>query len=70
MVMICKLGESNAMASLIKNLAVNIYKEGGIVRRFSNMGDRISSKNFKSKDNIDNLVCRYVSVSIYIMKST
>ena len=62
MVMICKIGESQLIANLIKSLSVNIYNEGGIVRRFTNLGDRIPSKRFRAKDNSDNFVVRYMAV--------
>jgi hypothetical protein len=62
MVVICRLGETQAIANLIKTLVVSIYQEGGIVRRFVNLGDRITQKNLKAKDGSFSSVARYLAV--------
>lgn len=60
MIMLCKIGESHAMGTLVKNVAGVILAEGGnssrfllllgVVRGIDNLGDRIISKNMKAKD--------------------
>jgi hypothetical protein len=62
MIVICRLGETQAIANLIKTLVVSIYQEGGIVRRFVNLGDRVAQKNFKAKDGTFSSVTRYLAV--------
>jgi hypothetical protein len=62
MIMICKIGETQAISNLIKTLVVSIYQEGGVVRRFVNLGDRISQTNLKGKDGSFSSVVRYLSV--------
>ncbi len=62
MIVICRLGETQAIANLIKTLVVSIYQEGGIVRRFVNLGDRITQKNLKAKDGSYSSVARYLAV--------
>jgi ribosomal protein S6 len=62
MIVVCRLGETQAIANLIKTLVVSIYQEGGVVRRFVNMGDRITQKNLKAKDGTFSSVARYLAV--------
>ena len=59
MIILCKLGETQALGNLIKSLVVAVYREGGIVRRFVNLGDRISDKSYKSKDGNRHAMIRY-----------
>jgi predicted SnoaL-like aldol condensation-catalyzing enzyme len=59
LIMVCRLGESQALANLMKSLVVACYQEGGVVRRFINLGDRVAQRNYKSKDGMDNCVVRY-----------
>jgi len=65
MVMVCKIGESQSIANLFKQLALGIYDKGGVVRKFTNLGDRIPAKFFKTKDRSDNFVIRLLSVNNY-----
>jgi hypothetical protein len=62
MICVCKIGETQAIANLIKNLVVSIYQEGGVVRQFTNLGDRISHRNLKAKDGSYSSVVRYIGV--------
>lgn len=62
MIILCKIGETQAMANLIKNMVTAIYQEGGVVRRIHNLGDRISDKSYKAKDGTQNHLLRYLSV--------
>jgi ribosomal protein S6 len=62
MVVVCKIGESQAIANLIKSLVTAVYQEGGVVRRFINLGDRIAQKNLKAKDGTFSSVVRYIAV--------
>jgi ribosomal protein S6 len=60
MIIICKIGETQAVANLIKNMVTAIYQEGGVVRRIMNLGDRISDKSYKAKDGSKNNILRYL----------
>ncbi len=62
MIVVCRLGETQAIANLIKTLVISIYQEGGVVRRFVNLGDRITQKNLKAKDGSFSNVARYLAV--------
>ena len=62
MIILCKIGESQALANLIKNMVTVIYQEGGVVRKVVNLGDRISDKSYKSKDGSAHTIIRYLSV--------
>jgi hypothetical protein len=75
LIMLCKMGETQAMGTLIKNVSAVILQEGGIkyylnaywndigvVRGVENLGDRILCKNMKGKDGAKYGVGRYVAV--------
>ena len=63
MVMVCKMGESASMATLLKNVSTVILQEGGVVRGISNLGDRVLCKNLKSTDDVNYSVARFMQVS-------
>ena len=80
LVMLCKVGESAAMGTLIKNVSSAILQEGGItpifpliplgvVRGYENLGDRIIAKNLKAKDGNKYGVGRYIAVTITMIIS-
>jgi hypothetical protein len=64
MVVLCRIGETQAIANLIKSMVYAVYQEGGVIRKISNLGDRISDKSYKSKDGKYNSVIRYMSFEI------
>ncbi len=66
MIIICRLGETQAIANLMKQLVVSVHQEGGVIRRFVNLGDRIARKNMKTKDNTYHNLVRYISVEMDI----
>ncbi len=61
MITLCKIGETQAVANLIKNIVTAVYQEGGVVREVKNLGDRISDKSYKAKDGSRNNIIRYMS---------
>ena len=65
MVMVCRLGESHAMASMLKGLSTVILQEGGVVRGISNLGDRVLCKNMKTVDGVHQSVGRFMQVEFY-----
>lgn len=66
MILICRLGETQAMANLMKQLVVSVHQEGGVIRRFVNLGDRIARKSMRTKDKTYQTLVRYVSVEMDI----
>ena len=60
MIILCKIGESQALVNLIKNMVTAVYQEGGVVRKVVNLGDRISDKSYKSKDGSAHTIIRYL----------
>jgi hypothetical protein len=62
MIILCKIGETQAVANLIKALVIAVYQEGGVIRKVSNLGDRISDKSYRAKDGSSNSIIRYLSV--------
>jgi hypothetical protein len=58
----CRIGETQAVANLIKNLVFSVYQEGGVVRQVYNLGDRISDKSYVAKDGSKNTILRYLCV--------
>jgi hypothetical protein len=66
MIILCRLGETQAIANLVKNMVFAVYQEGGVIRRIVNLGDRISDRSFKSKDGKYSSVIRYISLEMDI----
>ncbi len=62
MIVLCRIGESQAIANLIKSLVIAVYQEGGVIRKVSSLGDRISDKSYRAKDGSSNTIIRYLSV--------
>ena len=67
MIIICRIGETQAIGNLMRTLSVAIYNEGGVVRRFVNLGDRIPARSFKTKDDKWHSIARYISVSLFFL---
>jgi len=63
LVMICRMGESSALANSLKSVSTMILENGGVVRQVNNLGDRVLTKNYKSRDGISYGVGRWIQVS-------
>jgi ribosomal protein S6 len=63
--MVCRMGESNALSSLLKAVSTTVLQEGGVVRGYRNLGDRVMPKNLRSVDGISHGVGRYIQVEYY-----
>ena len=59
MIVICKIGESQPIANLIKAVVYSAYQEGGVIRKIYNLGDRVTDKSYRAKDGSTNNVVRY-----------
>lgn len=64
MILIMKIGETHSLGSLMKSISTHIYKNGGVVRQFRNLSDRIAPKLHKSKDGYSSNVVRYLSIEL------
>lgn len=62
MIILCRIGETQALSNLIKSLVNSVYQEGGVIRQVKSLGDRIADKAYKAKDGSRNAVVRYMSV--------
>ena len=60
LVMICKMGESQHLGTLLKAVSATILQEGGVVRGFQNLGDRVLTKNLKAIDGVNYGVGRFI----------
>ena len=47
MILVAKIGESQGLAQCLKTLSSTILNNGGIVRNFDNLGDRVLVKNLE-----------------------
>lgn len=45
MVMVCRMGEQHAMSTLLRTVSKTVLAEGGVVRGFTNLGDRVLTRN-------------------------
>lgn len=64
MILVMKIGETHSLGSLIKSISTHVYKNGGIVRQFRNLSDRISPKLHKNKEGYSSNVVRYLSIEL------
>ena len=60
LVLVCRMGESQAMANLIKAVSATILQEGGVVRGYTNLGDRVLVKTYKTPDGISHGLGRFL----------
>lgn len=60
MVMICRMGESQNLATLLKAVSATVLQEGGVVRGFRNLGDRVLTKNMRAIDGVNYGVGRFI----------
>mmetsp|Transcript_29526 Transcript_29526/g.21348 ORF Transcript_29526/g.21348 Transcript_29526/m.21348 type:complete len:128 (-) Transcript_29526:344-727(-) len=62
MVVICKVGESHLLSTMLKALSATILEQGGIIRGFENLGDRVLTKNLKSQHGENFGIGRFIQV--------
>ncbi len=60
MVVLCRIGETQGIANLVKGLVYCIHQEGGVIRQIYNMGDRISDRSYKDKKGLESSIVRYL----------
>ena len=50
MVFVARIGEQKALANCLKQLSASVLANGGAVRSFDNLGDRVLVKNLRAFD--------------------
>eukprot|EP00806_Schmidingerella_arcuata_P001505 Macronucleus_2358.p2 GENE.Macronucleus_2358~~Macronucleus_2358.p2 ORF type:complete len:207 (+),score=51.22 Macronucleus_2358:1-621(+) len=70
MIMVCRMAEQSAMSTLLRNVSKTILGEGGVVRGFTNMGDRVLTRNKQTEDGVHHGVGRFMQVQFYCSPST
>ena len=64
MIMVARIGESQALGACLKVLAGSLINNGAVVRSFDNLGDRVLVKNLRSKDGQKYSVGRFIKVEM------
>lgn len=62
LVMVCRMGESQNLGTLLKSVTSTVLQEGGVVRGYRNLGDRVLTKNIRSVDGVSYGVGRFIQV--------
>ena len=70
LVLVCRIGESSALATALKRITSGILQEGGVVRNINNIGDRVLTKNLTSKEGTTFSVARFIQVEFYASHET
>ena len=70
MVMVCRMAEQQAMTQLLRSISLAILQEGGVVRSFTNLGDRVLTRNRATEDNVIHGVGRFMEVQFYSNPNT
>ena len=70
MVMVCRMCEQQPMTQLLRQVSKSILSEGGVVRGFTNLGDRVLVRNQTSEDNVHHNVGRFMQVEFYASPQT
>jgi len=70
MVMVCRMAEQQSMSLLLTQLSKTILAEGGVIRGFTNLGDRVLTRNRTTEDGVHHGVGRFMQVQFYSSPST
>jgi len=60
LVLVCRLGENQALSALLKSVSTTVLQEGGVVRGYRNLGDRVMPKNIRDTTGASHGVGRFV----------
>ena len=60
MVMVCRMAEQAQLSTLLRNVSRAILAEGGVVRGFTNLGDRVLTRNRQTEDGVYHGVGRFM----------
>ena len=50
LVLVCRIAEPIKLKSMLKGMSNAILMEGGVIRSFTNLGDRVLTKTLNSTD--------------------
>ena len=70
MVMVCRMAEQQPMTQLLRQVSKTILKEGGVVRGFTNLGDRVLVRNRTTDDGVNHGVGRFMQIDFYASPQT
>ena len=70
MVMVCRMTEQLALSQLLRQVAKTILAEGGVVRGFTNLGDRVLTRNRTDNDGVHHGVGRFMQIQFYSSPAT
>jgi len=70
MVMVCRMAEQQPMTQLLRQVSKSILSEGGVVRGFTNLGDRVLVRNRTTEDGIHHNVGRFMQIEFYASPQT
>ena len=70
MIMVCRMAEQAQMSVLLRNVSRAILAEGGVVRGFTNLGDRVLTRNRQTEDGVYHGVGRFMRVQFYASPET
>ena len=62
MILVARMGESRHLANCIKQISSSVLSNGGVVRSFDNLGDRVLPKNVPAKDGSRHSIGRFIKV--------
>mgnify|MGYP001949397483 CR=1 FL=1 len=62
MQLVCRMGPQGNLASMLKAVSKTILLEGGVVRHFVNLGDRVLVRNARSVDGSYHGIGRFMQV--------
>lgn len=65
MIMVCRMAEQQSMTQLLRQVSQAVLAEGGVVRGFTNLGDRILTRNRQTEDGVYHGVGRFMQVQFY-----
>jgi len=65
MIMVCRMAEQQSMTQLLRQVSQAVLAEGGVVRGFINLGDRVLTRNRQTEDGVYHGVGRFMQVQFY-----
>jgi hypothetical protein len=60
LVLVCRMGENSALSALLKAVSTTVLSEGGVVRGYRNLGDRVMPRNVRGSDGVSHGVGRFI----------
>jgi len=64
------MAEQQVMTQLLRTVSQAILAEGGVVRGYTNLGDRVLTRNRITEDNVVHGVGRFMEIQFYSNPNT